>query len=222
MTWRTPLATHGLSVRSTRGSLGTLVAAGAGIVLLAVACTVTSGSDGDPGPGTPGSGGMGGEDNGTGGSTTNTGGTTTGTGGDGGAMGAQLDCHDGDVVSGTPASTEPDAGDDECWACIKEECPDEFADCHAVEPNSVCGYDDAETLGGEIECIFECFDALAATMPPTFVAIQEDLDDCVEQCGGTASCGSSEPTAVTVNLAACTIGLADDESTACSEACGWL
>lgn len=211
MTWHKPL-----SVRSTRGSIGALLA-GAGLLAMAVACTVTSNPNGDPGPGQPGSGGMGGD--GSGGASPSSGGSTTGgTAGDTGGE-AGLDCHEDDTVQGTLASTEPNAADDECWACIKQECPDEFAECHAIEPYSVCGYDDADVLAGEIGCMFECFDELASGDDPVFSGIQEDIDDCAVECGGATACGTTSPSSVTIQLAACAIGL--EGGNGCQVECGW-
>lgn len=202
------------SFRSTRGAVGALLA-GAGLLLAAVACTVTTDTKGDPGPGTPGTGGMGGD--GSGGSNASTGGSTTGgNGGDNGSETA-FDCHEDNSVQGTLASTEPNASDDDCWACIKQECPDEFAACHAVDPYSVCGYSDVDVLGGEIDCIFQCFDQLAAD--EIFAGIQEDIDDCAAECGGTAACGTSSPSPVTIQLAACTIAL--EGGNGCQVECGW-
>lgn len=216
MTWHKPL-----SVRSTRGSIGALLA-GAGLLAMAVACSVTTNPDGEPPGGVPSTGGMGGD--GSGGTSTSTGGDNAGgddngSGGDQNGNGeVQLDCHEDDTVKGTLASTAPD-DDGECWACIKEECPDEFAECHAIEPHSVCGYDDAGAVAGEIDCIFECFDELASGDDPIFSGIQEDIDDCAAECKGTAACGTTTPSSVTIQLAACAIGLQGGNG--CQVACGW-
>lgn len=229
MTWRTLL-----TARTTSGSLfklGSLTALGLGVALVAGACTVTSGTDGDPGGGNPtGGNGMGGEDPGTGGSTggTNTGGTDTGgsggtdtggTGGTGGTTEPTFDCHDGGEVEGTLASTEPSDDDDECWACIKETCADEFAECHAVEPHSVCGWDEPDTYGGEIECMFECFDAKVADM--AFLGDEVDVDDCAAQCAAD-ECSTGEATSVTSDLAYCAVQAQDENEFGCQAECGWL
>lgn len=232
MTWH--LFSSAPFCREARLALGSLAAAGLGAALLTSACTITTSTDdnGSGGTGTGGSSsggassgggsGVGTGGSGTGGDDPGTGGSDPGTGG--GGQVAEFDCHEGGVVSGVTASTEPDPSDDACWSCIKTKCADEFADCHAVAPYSVCGWEGAEVLGGEIDCLFECFDSLHDD--EIFVGSQDDIDDCLDVCSGAAVCGGTEPSSVTLALASCAIGLStgDEGCQGIDEedpACGW-
>jgi len=236
MTWRTPL-----TARTSAGSLliklGTIALLGVGMILATGACTVTTSTDGDPNGGQPsggkdgGTGGAGGE--GTGGDQS-TGGTSTGgngsggdntggdnTGGSGGTIEPSFDCHDGGDVEGTLASTDPSDDDDDCWACVKATCADEFAECHAIVPHSVCGWDGfgEGDYGGEIECMFDCFDSLVAD--GAFLGTEVDVKDCAESCGAS-TCSTGEVTTVTRALASCAIEADDIAGFGCQAECGWF
>lgn len=236
MTWRTLLTAHTSSGPLLK--LGTLAALGLGMALSTGACSFSAGSDGEPTGGTPsggksgGTGGAGdtggsggtGNDSSTGGETASGGSGSGGeanTGGSGGTIEPSFDCHDGGGAEGTLASTELTEKDDECWACIKTSCPDAFAECHAIVPHSVCGWDGfgEEDYGGEIDCMIECFDTLVDD--GEFLGTDDDVSDCAAECGAS-TCATGEVTSVTYSLASCAIAAEDIADFGCQAECGWL
>ncbi len=160
---RIGLSQHTLGEFMTMTSWQKLLGLGAASVLVAAACTVSSGTDDDDGMVTTGttggsggtssssggSGGSGGSDSSGGSagesgstSTTSSNSTSTTSGGTGGSM-PDLECLDTDSgeITGDPASCNLDESQDPncCSKCIAANCCDAYANCFADNPYNICG-----------------------------------------------------------------------------------
>lgn len=200
---------------------------GASVALVAVACTVSSGSDDDDDGVTTGIGGSGGSDAGGSGGTDATGGTdasggsagdpstttttttttsTTGSGGSGGSP-EMVEClmEDDGAIPGTPASCDIDEENDPCCTrCVKTNCCDGYGDCFASEPN-ICGGSTDEN--SEIMAFINCMLAIEDGATPG-MDDGSDLETCMAQAIEEVSwiCDAAAPSGPTNELATCMHG----------------
>jgi hypothetical protein len=160
----------------------------------------TSGKGGSAGKGgTAGTGGTAGSagKGGTGGTAgkggaAGTGGTTAGSsgeaggGGEGGDEGeVQCDPASGNLDNTPYPDCEPANDEDECGACIQENCCEESKECYGYEPNNVCGWGGPEGRG-EIDCYQECMTAYVAGNDG--LCDIDGQDSCLATCT-TPGCG---------------------------------
>jgi hypothetical protein len=156
----------------------------------------TAGKGGAAGAaGKAGSGGTAGTTAGTGG-----GAGDSGSGGEGGDDGGPVTCDpdEGNLVS-TPYDTcEPEDDDDECGACIQENCCEESKKCYGYDPKNVCGWGGPEGLG-EIDCYESCLTEYVTGAEG--VCDDDGIFGCLNACA-TEACGVIAGNQTT-ELAAC-------------------
>jgi hypothetical protein len=163
--------------------------------------------------GTAGSAGKGGTGGTAGkGGAAGSGGTTAGSSGEagGGGEGAEdvvtCDPDEGNLDSTPYPDCEPANDDDECGACIQENCCEESKECYGFEPKNVCGWGGPEGLG-EIDCYETCLKEYVTGAEG--VCDDEGIFGCLNTCV-TDACGAV-PGNRTQDLAVCMNSNCSDE-----------